>query len=781
MVSGELEAGKDNRQQTWAKFVRRVNEIVDSGELESVEIEYKLELGCEIAEARKSVLNDSADWVDKLENGGFRPRQGHPITWRSIQDLKTWFEKSPNDAYEALKALWKRGDLPVAERIRAFNSKLPKHPEIRGKEGTRIRLIAGLLMGLDAKRYPPFATRTLKRAYKQTGYAQPDRSADEADLYEHALKFLDQFLMEARANGAQLHDLLDMQSVVWHWRRQPDDLPQLGLPFPKCPNGVETENGHDGWDAFAQLANELTTSDGWNKQQIAPKLAIEDMAKQALTAVLADADNWPDLVKNIFTGQHVFFINREKVHSWIDESPEEALQALKASWTEGNLPKEQRIRAFCERFPEEIISGKGSRLTVAATLLAAYGAKQFPPFSREKYDDAYKQTGYDAPDQNADEATLYVHALGFLDRFIEMARAHGVDLRHRLSAFAVVWNLVDSLPRVSTQPVEHKSLHALADELLLPPNFLEEIRTLLEDKRQVIFQGPPGTGKTFVAQAIAKCLAGTKDRVTLVQFHPSYSYEDFVRGFRPTITESGQAGFKLQDGPLLRAAEKAQADAEVDPNAKHFLIIDEINRGNIAKVFGELYFLLEYRDEKISLQYQRKSGESFSLPKNLYIIGTMNTADRSIALVDLALRRRFYFVEFHPDNEPVKSVLRRWLGEGSEVEWVADVVEEANRQLEEYKHAAIGPSYFMRDSLRKEDVPRIWKHSVLPYIEELLFGDDAKIKQLQLKALCQKVASNITWDEDDEQKDDEATSNLEVVNDATDQPSGAPGEQSNPP
>ena len=254
-----------------------------------------------------------------------------------------------------------------------------------------------------------------------------------------------------------------------------------------------------------------------------------------------------------------------------------------------------------------------------------------------------------------------------------------------------------------------------------------------------------------------------------------------MRGFRPTITESGQAGFKLQDGPLLRAAEKAQADAEVDPNAKHFLIIDEINRGNIAKVFGELYFLLEYRDEKISLQYQRKSGESFSLPKNLYIIGTMNTADRSIALVDLALRRRFYFVEFHPDNEPVKSVLRRWLGEGSEVEWVADVVEEANRQLEEYKHAAIGPSYFMRDSLRKEDVPRIWKHSVLPYIEELLFGDDAKIKQLQLKALCQKVASNITWDEDDEQKDDEATSNLEVVNDATDQPSGAPGEQSNPP
>ena len=182
----------------------------------------------------------------------------------------------------------------------------------------------------------------------------------------------------------------------------------------------------------------------------------------------------------------------------------------------------------------------------------------------------------------------------------------------------------------------------------------------------------------------------------------------------------------------------------MEPDAKHFLIIDEINRGNIAKVFGELYFLLEYRDKKISLQYQREPDETFSLPENLYIIGTMNTADRSIALVDLALRRRFYFVEFHPDNEPVKSVLRKWLGEGSELEWVADVVEEANRQLEEYKHAAIGPSYFMKDDLDSKMVERIWEHSVLPYIKELLFGDDARIEQLQLKALRQKVESNNT-------------------------------------
>ena len=140
--------------------------------------------------------------------------------------------------------------------------------------------------------------------------------------------------------------------------------------------------------------------------------------------------------------------------------------------------------------------------------------------------------------------------------------------------------------------------------------------------------------------------------MTLVQFHPSYAYEDFVRGFRPALVGNGQPGFELKDGPLLNAAKRKQRPSR-DEN--HFLIIDEINRGNLAKVFGELYFLLEYRDEAITLQYQRdEDEEKFSLPRNLYIIGTMNTADRSIALVDLALRRRFYFVEFHPDDEPVR-------------------------------------------------------------------------------------------------------------------------------
>ena len=338
-------------------------------------------------------------------------------------------------------------------------------------------------------------------------------------------------------------------------------------------------------------------------------------------------------------------------------------------------------------------------------------------------------------------------------------------------------NLVDD--------TQYYDLQVLARELHLAPDFLEEIETLLEDKRQVIFQGPPGTGKTYVSQALAHCLAGSENRVELVQFHPSYAYEDFVRGFRPTITKDGQAGFELQDGPLLLAAERARNDDD----SKHFLIIDEINRGNLAKVFGELYFLLEYRDKKIRMQYQKEGEPDFSLPPNLYIIGTMNTADRSIALVDLALRRRFYFIEFHPDVEPVKGVLGRWLEKQeqdkeatADMTWVAEVVERANEKLKNDRHAAIGPSYFIKDNLDKESVRRIWKHSVLPYIEERLFGDDNQIKGFELKKLCRELNLNITWDDEEQEgldEVDDADADASGVKNATDQPERVPGEQPN--
>ena len=301
------------------------------------------------------------------------------------------------------------------------------------------------------------------------------------------------------------------------------------------------------------------------------------------------------------------------------------------------------------------------------------------------------------------------------------------------------WLLLGSANQTLDGGREPGSLfEALANKLLFELSFLEDIENLLEDKRQIIFQGPPGTGKTYAAREIAACLAGSTERVRLVQFHPSYAYEDFVQGYRPTL-EKGGPGFELRNGPLRDMAELARRQ----PDDRHFLVIDEINRGNLAKVFGELYFLLEYRDEEMRLQY---SNEPFSLPENLYIIGTMNTADRSIALVDLALRRRFHFVEFHPNVAPVKGLLRRWLSQHAPgMEWVADLVDHTNEKLQD-RQGAIGPSYFMREDLDEQRVRLIWKHNVHPYIEEQLFGQQDRVGEFDLEELRREAEAGTEED-----------------------------------
>ncbi len=509
----------------------------------------------------------------------------------------------------------------------------------------------------------------------------------------------------------------------------------------------EIDRGSDGWDEFISRAKELISSGNLNRWENNYKQRLALTLKEAKKELFDETERWPILVEKGLSSNLTYFTLRLEVTEWIAAFPKESSDALRAIWAEDELSPVERIRAFCKRFPPDVVGrGVGSRLNVASVLLMGLDVKRYPPFRIRVFKKACVRTGYKLPESDADEAELYEHFLGFLDHFRGEMNAHEVNVRHRLDAQGMVWQLQNELPRLGIQPNSLKQVNELADELLLSLNFLEKICALLDDKQQVIFQGPPGTGKTYVARELAKHLSEPVGKVTLVQFHPSYAYEDFVRGFRPKNNGSGQSGFSLQDGPLLRAAKMARDE----PGAKHFLLIDEINRGNLAKVFGELYFLLEYRDERIHLQYQEDDEDNFSLPENLYIIGTMNTADRSIALVDLALRRRFYFVEFHPDEEPVRSVLRKWLIQNrlENMNWVADVVDKANEILKEDRHAALGPSYFMKEDLNEEDVRRIWNHSVSPYIEELLFGDDTKIKQLQFKTLCGRVAPHIGWDDD---------------------------------
>lgn len=287
----------------------------------------------------------------------------------------------------------------------------------------------------------------------------------------------------------------------------------------------------------------------------------------------------------------------------------------------------------------------------------------------------------------------------------------------------------------------------LAKRLFMdPPDYLDRIVGLLEHRRQIIFYGPPGTGKTYVARELAAHLAGHEGGVDLVQFHPSFAYEDFVEGYRPVPADGGMGGFALREGPLKRIAREAEQLSE----GTFVLIIDEINRGNLGKVLGELYFLLEYRRQHIKLQY---SDKKFSLPDNLWIIGTMNTADRSIARIDSALRRRFHFVPFFPDEPPIEGLLNRWLRRHKpEMAWVSEVLDRANQKLDR-PHAAIGPSHFMHDYLDEEWVEMIWKHSVLPYIAEQYFGEDDRLEEFALERLRSEATSA---EGEDEQADGDA-------------------------
>lgn len=269
-----------------------------------------------------------------------------------------------------------------------------------------------------------------------------------------------------------------------------------------------------------------------------------------------------------------------------------------------------------------------------------------------------------------------------------------------------------SVPRLKAATTE------LAADLRIEQSWLQEVIDVFQSRQQIVFYGPPGTGKTYLAQALAEHLAGLgTGAVSLVQFHPSYAYEDFFEGYRPA-GEDDKATFKLIPGPLRRLATAAARD----PDQPYILIIDEINRANLPKVFGELYFLLEYRKKRIGLQYSPE--ELFSLPPNVFLIGTMNTADRSIALVDAALRRRFAFMELHPDEPPVRNLLANWLDDQSlslERHWLLRSLNDSIG--EEDRDFKIGPSYLMRpEAATPEGLDRIWRYDLLPLLDEHYYG-----------------------------------------------------------
>ena len=263
------------------------------------------------------------------------------------------------------------------------------------------------------------------------------------------------------------------------------------------------------------------------------------------------------------------------------------------------------------------------------------------------------------------------------------------------------------------------------DEVYMDAENYATLVSLVRNKKNVILQGAPGVGKTFAAQRLAYSMMGekNKDRVMMVQFHQSYSYEDFIMGYRPTET-----GFERKAGVFYNFCKKAQDDSEND----YFFIIDEINRGNLSKIFGELFMLIENDKRGIGLQLLY-SNEKFAVPKNVYIIGMMNTADRSLALLDYALRRRFAFYKMNPgfETDGFKSYQKDLAS--SKFDSLISTIRSLNEAISSDESLGegfrIGHSYFCNlKEASDRDLSEIVEFEIIPLLEEYWFDEPNKIK-----------------------------------------------------
>ena len=284
----------------------------------------------------------------------------------------------------------------------------------------------------------------------------------------------------------------------------------------------------------------------------------------------------------------------------------------------------------------------------------------------------------------------------------------------------------------TVQTVEYTKKQALEDLFIEEVKF-DRIISTLKRKKNIVLQGAPGTGKTYIAKRLAYSLMGTKDdgRVAMVQFHQSTNYEDFIQGFRPN--EDGE--FKLRNGIFYEFCEKAKGS----PDDDFVFIIDEINRGNLSKIFGELMMLIEpdKRDKRYAmpLTYGGTGDDAFHVPDNLHLIGTMNTADKSLSLVDYALRRRFAFLEMDPgfSSKVFAEVLTKRNISNTMIERIRATMGELNRKIEEDsknlgKGLRIGHSFFVPTSKIEDEgkwFDEIVEFEVLPLIEEYWMDDPA--------------------------------------------------------
>lgn len=515
------------------------------------------------------------------------------------------------------------------------------------------------------------------------------------------------------------------------------------------------------WKTLLGWMEKVRADPDFDELERAYKLPIAADLASSRKLVLSREDGWLDSLRKAISNRQnnlTQWQSHSRFLNWLAENEEDGRQALLALW-EGSDGPADRFARFVDLVPASVLGTLGARINIGAFLLMAEDVRLRPPIKIESFRQAWKLAGWGADAAELSADAVYRRILMFLDELVRAAKDWAIPFRDPLDAQSAIWSLVrnsdqppgwsdelwqelldyrstvPSVEDLDDQPPEDAAVEAetevlvdhiaaAATDLHVPREALDEIVGLLDDKGQVVLYGPPGTGKTYVAKRLARALVqNDPDRWSLVQFHPATSYEDFVEGLRPRLTDTGQVMYERTPGPLVELAERAHKD----PDRLHVMVIDEINRANLPKVLGELLFLLEYRNEVARTLY--RPTEPFALPTNLRFIGTMNTADRSVALIDAAMRRRFHFVPFFPHDGVMKDLLREWLRVHGGPSGVAELLDAVNLELGAHlgDHLLVGPSHFMKTDLSLRALERIWTYNVYPLIEEHLWGEHAEI------------------------------------------------------
>ena len=680
-ATSEARSGQD----PWDRYLERAREILDDGTLDRDE-RYKADLGNAVSAARSAMLADSDEWPQLLKDA-ITHRQNNLIDGRAYAEgkesdqakLAGWIDRSPEEARLALRELWAEDDRAAGDRVRAFNDVLPDDVFSEDSRSARLNAVSYLMMGLDADRFPPYRRKRFRDTYTWLGYSRPS-TEDIGDEYEHALGFLDDLQAQARKRGMQRPNTrLDAQSVVW------------------------------------SLSYELAEMEEGETSPITPPPTLTP--SHALNTILYGPPG---------TGKTYATVRRcvEICDCQPPEEPDELRARYDALMDEGRIEfvtfhQSYGYEEFVEGLRPVAADAGGMRLEVVEGVLKriAERARKLPEIGGRRI---FKMSLGNPRSWGGTPDTAGIFAECIEGECVLLDRGGDIDWSaSRYDDWKQIWDRwrTDSNPDATVHDTD-----------------IQAMRRFRTDMRQ---------GDIVVAsdgyhrfRAVGTVTGDYEFRRHDAGFH----HRRAVRWHWQVRGRAGEPTSVFKRGRLLWRPICQMTPAnppglipylgevgDLGGSRPHVMVIDEINRANISKVMGELITLLE-EDKRDGSENEvtvtlPHSGDRFTLPANLYILGTMNTADRSIALLDTALRRRFQFEEMAPQPNLLDDASKRT---GVDLPGVLRAMNERLEYLVDRDHL-IGHAWLM-DAETRDGVDTAMRRKIIPLIAEYFYDDWSKVR-----------------------------------------------------